>query len=106
MNQDAILEALFGGGIMFFAGLMTLGVVAMLREGLGEPDRRGDFSAYASFRGVVGLILLPVVSALGIGIVVKQTIEVGRIAGGLGMIVGLVLAVAILGKQALWPRRH
>lgn len=106
MNRDSMLEALFGGGIMLFAGLMTLGVVAMLREGLGEPDRRGDFSAYASFRGVVGLILLPLVSAMGIGIVVKEAIEAGRMAGAFGMIVGLVLALILLGKQAIWPRRR
>ena len=84
MNRDSMLEALFGGGIMLFAGLMTLGVVAMLREGLGEPDRRGDFSAYASFRGVVGLILLPLVSAMGIGIVVRRPSRRGEWRGPLG----------------------
>ncbi|MFC7335789.1 hypothetical protein ACFQY0_01265 [Haloferula chungangensis] len=103
MNSETILEALSGFAIVLFAGLLALGVVAMLREGLGDPDRRSDSSAAASFHGMMGILLIPVATGYGMVMLFRTAVEQGKGPVVWGMAAGLALAIMLLGRRVIFP---
>lgn len=77
----------------------------MLREGLGDRDRRSGSSAVASLMGILGIICIPLVSGFAILAIFRRAIVAGEAAAVMGMVAGLATAVGILGRQALLPKR-
>jgi hypothetical protein len=86
--------------------LIALGIVAMLREGAGDEDRRRFSSSAASLLGLVGIVSIPVVAVTLLWSQFSDSVSVWHVPTLIGSSLGVLLSIGALGRAAFYPRRR
>jgi hypothetical protein len=102
---DFVKEAIGPFGATFALCLIGLGIVAMLREGPGDEDRRSFSSALASSLGMAGIVAIPLSSLVISWGLFQPALLAGHRPAIAGCGLAGVLATVVLGRAVFQGRR-
>ena len=101
-----LLQAVGPFGASLVMMLIALGIIAMLREGTGDEDRRSFSSSAASLLGLLGIVSIPVVAVTLLWSQFFDSLSVWHVPTLIGSSVGVLLSIGVLGRAAFYPRRR